>query len=247
MKLEIAAVSDIGRRDNNEDAFAAMAELGLFVVADGMGGYEGGEVASRLTVDTIVGFVERNARDADVTWPYAADTTLAPDENELAIAVRLADEQVAARRAGRLDKMGSTVACVRLRGTRCVVAHVGDSRVYGVRGGRVERLTRDHSMYEELIAAGSEVPAREDFPWPNVITRAIGMGTARADVRAIEVVPGDVLVVCTDGVWDPLPDDELAALCTRLPPGEACARLVGEALARGGKDNATVVVIRVAA
>lgn len=245
MKLHIVSATNTGRRKNNEDAVLTDEQLGLAVVADGMGGYEGGEVASRITVEAVRELVARSAREDNCVWPYAADLSRSSEENELLVAARLANDRVIARRQGQLQMMGATLAVVRLRGGHATIAHVGDSRVYRVRAGQAVALTRDHSLYEELAASGEKLPPRGQFTYGNVITRAIGTHSARPEVCRVEVAPGDLLVVCTDGLWDPVPDAELAELCTRFAPEEACQRLIDRALAHGGTDNITVAIIAV--
>src|SRR5688572_15394208 len=155
MVLDAFALTVAGRRTNNEDAICARPELGLFVVADGLGGYEGGEVASTIAVETIWELVRRTAGDADVTWPYRLDRTRSLDENEVIVATKLANDRILARRNGPLDQMGSTVALVRFGRTagnehRVVIAHVGDSRVYRLRDGALAQLTADHSLVNQM-------------------------------------------------------------------------------------------------
>ena len=139
MQLETFGLSIAGRRANNEDAICARPELGLFVVADGMGGYEGGEVASALAVEAIHELVRRTAGDADVTWPYKIDPTRSIIENEVLVATRLANERITLRRTGELCEMGSTVVVLRLEDDHAVIGHVGDSRLYRLRAGVVTR------------------------------------------------------------------------------------------------------------
>lgn len=249
MKIESAGRTHVGRRPNNEDAFCVEPAWGLYAVADGMGGYEGGEVASRLVVETLQGFFRRNAADGDATWPFAVDPKLGYLENIVATGVRLADREVQAQRKGRLGSMGSTLALLAVRDARAVVAHVGDSRVYRLRDGALRQLTRDHSLWTEMRATGTAgVPdRREDHPFGNVITRALGMkNAAKPDLFADDLRPGDTFLLCSDGLSEPVPDDVIArALATRAPD-EACASLVWEAFERGGRDNITAVVARVA-
>lgn len=241
----MAFATDIGRRKNNEDAVVIDERLGLAVVADGMGGYEGGEIASQLTVDAVRELVARSAREDNVVWPYPADLSRNSEENELLVAARLAHEQVAARRRGVLEAMGATLAAVRVRGGTATIVHVGDSRVYLLRAGEVHALTRDHSLVEELRRAGEQVPARAQFAYGNVITRAIGTSSAQAEVQQSTLAPGDLLVVCTDGLWEPVPEAELLEICATLPLELACRRLVEVALAHGGSDNITVAMVAV--
>jgi len=140
MQLETFGLSIAGRRANNEDAICARPELGLFVVADGMGGYEGGEIASALAVEAIHELVRRTAGDADVTWPYKIDPARSIIENEVLVATRLANERITLRRTGELCEMGSTVVVLRLEDDHAVIGHVGDSRLYRLRGGVVTQL-----------------------------------------------------------------------------------------------------------
>lgn len=245
MKITIAAATDVGRRQSNQDAFVIDEELGLVVVADGMGGYEGGEIASRLAAKAVHELVARTARHDNVTWPCPIDFSRSSDENELAQAAWLANQQVTAQRRGRLAQMGTTLAVARVRDGRAIVAHIGDSRIYRVRASRAVALTRDHSLYEELARSGEAVPSRKEFAFGNVVTRAIGTHTALPDVAEVPLEPGDLLVVCTDGLWDPVPDEVIAQLCSTLPAQVACERLIALALDRGGTDNITVAIAMV--
>ena len=158
MQLDAFALTIAGRRNNNEDAVCARPELGLFVVADGLGGYEGGEIASTVAVQTISDLVRRTAGDADVTWPYSLDQSRSLDENEVIVATRLAHDRIVARRTGVHDQMGSTVALLRFarsaNDNRVVIGHCGDSRVYRLRDGAIEALTADHSLANQMKAAG---------------------------------------------------------------------------------------------
>jgi PPM family protein phosphatase len=245
MRLSSMAFTHVGRRQNNEDSFCAHPELGLFVVADGMGGYEGGEIASQLTVTTIVDFFRRNAADADATWPFALDRALSYAENLLAVAVRLAHDVVCGQKQGRNSQMGSTVAAMVIDDGYATMVHVGDSRVYRLRDGALRQLTRDHSLYAELQAAGSELPDRAHCSFTNVITRALGMASAEPEVRREPLKTGDVFLLCTDGLVERVDEATLAATLAAHAPEEACPLLVQQAYDSGGRDNITVVVVRV--
>lgn len=264
MEFISSATSITGRRSNNEDACCAEPTLGLFVVADGMGGYEGGELASQLTVEALRRFYRRNQGDDNCTWPFGLNRALSLPENQLSVGLRLANEAIVARREGPLKSMGSTAAALAIarhgaRGaTYAVLGHLGDSRVYRVRGGAAtvaEQLTRDHSLYEEMATA--RVPGlmpREECPFANVITRALGIaGEVEPTLRTEEVRPGDLFVLCSDGFSNRVPPERLAALCAEsladpaLVDGAALdalgERLVREAYERGEKDNITVVLV----
>lgn len=238
-----AGVTDVGKRANNEDALLDEPLLGLFVVADGMGGYDGGEVASRLTVEAVRDFVADNLRDPEGTWPVRADRTRPYDENLLLAAAAAAHRAIVAGRSGRLSRMGSTVVAALVRARRVIVAHVGDSRVYRLRGGVVTQLTRDHSVWAELEALG-QGGDRASFPFKNQITRALGIDEAsRADVTSLDAEPGDTYLLCSDGLYDPLDEGALREALS-CAPADACARLIETALARGTSDNLTAVIFR---
>lgn len=246
MQIESAACTHVGRRSNNEDSYCAVEPIGCFAVADGMGGYEGGEVASRVAIEALERFYRRNASDDDVTWPFAIDPALDPGQNMVTTGVRLADASVAAQRTGRLSSMGSTVATLVVREGRVVVGHVGDSRVYRVRGGRLEALTRDHSLYEEMLAMGTKVGPRSEFPHANVITRALGLkGPVRVDTRVERTRVGDVFLLCTDGLYDGVSPERMAAVLSTMTARAAAPTLVQEAFVNGSKDNITAVVVAV--
>lgn len=253
MRVSWAARSDPGlRRSVNEDAWSARPELGLFIVADGMGGHAAGEVASRTAVDAIEAFIAETA-DADRhrTWPFPYDTSLSTNGNRLKTALLLANRRIGATAAGeqQLKGMATTAAAVILAGSRAVVAHVGDSRVYLLCGGRLQQVTRDHSWVQEQVRAGvlSESAARE-HPWRNVVTRALAGGDdPEVDVAELEVHPGDRILVCSDGLSGVLTHDELS---NRLRDGdspleEVCQGLIDAANAGGGPDNITALVLQV--
>jgi serine/threonine protein phosphatase PrpC len=244
MQLDTFALSIPGRRANNEDAVCVCPELGLFVVADGMGGYEGGEIASALAVDAIHELVRRTASGVDVTWPYKLDPSRSLGENEVLVAARLAAERIAERRIGELDQMGSTVAILRLEGERAVIGHVGDSRVYRLRGGSLAQLTIDHSLIAQLAAQGM-APDEAAFPWRHVVTRALGTSSSEPEVQVAAVQSGDAYLLCSDGLSEVLSP---AAIASLLDDGaeHACRALVDAAYAAGSRDNISAVVVRVA-
>jgi PPM family protein phosphatase len=241
MQLDAYALSIAGRRSNNEDAVCARPDLGLFVVADGLGGYDGGEIASALAIDTIHELVRRTAADADVTWPYKLDPQRTLAENEVIVATRLAGDRINARRKGELVQMGSTVVVVRIADGRAVVAHVGDSRVYRLRDGELSQLTIDHSLVSQMIAAGMQPDAA--FPFRHVITRALGMPASEPDVATQLVEEGDTYLLCSDGLYDPLDEATIAKLLAG-PPAEACRALVDAAYEAGSRDNISAIVVR---
>ncbi|MCA9654001.1 MAG: serine/threonine-protein phosphatase [Myxococcales bacterium] len=245
MDLHCSALTHVGRRRNNEDAHALRPDLGLVVVADGMGGYEGGEVASHLVVESLVELFARTQADSEATWPHVARPTRDPLLDRVWVGLRHAHARVLAQRQGVLARMGSTAVVVAWEGDRLAVGHVGDSRVYRLRDDRLELLTRDHSFAEEARAAGLPDDAAAVASYRHVLTRAVGMpGPLEADLCLHELRAGDVLLLCSDGVWEPLRDEDLRAALQCSPP-DAAQTLVAWAYEAGGTDNMTALVLRV--
>ena len=235
-QLRAAGVTDVGNvRPTNQDRL--LAEGDLVAVADGMGGHRGGEVASRLAVETL--------REA-----FADDPTTAG----LVEAVRRANTAVweAAAADPQLAGMGTTIAAVaRVRDEgreRLAVVNVGDSRAYLFHDGRLTRLTSDHSLVAELVRSGelTEEAARE-HPQRNILTRAVGVGPeVEPAVAVAEPAPGDRLLLCSDGLFNELADDEITPVLASVPdPALAADELVRRAKDHGGADNITVVVLDV--
>jgi serine/threonine protein phosphatase PrpC len=246
MRIDSAGWTHVGRRSHNEDAWMARADLGLFVVADGLGGYEGGEVASQCVVAAFSGFCERMAKDPEATWPHRPRRGHCREEDLLLNCTLLAQRAVLSRRVGQLREMGSTVVALVLGARHAAVAHVGDSRLYRLRDGRLEALTRDHSLLEEMREAGVETPGRGESPYGHVITRALGTQNAEPTVRRLEVRAGDVYLLCSDGLYEPLGPERIASWLGQGSAAGVAERLVEEAYAAGGRDNITAVVVGVA-
>ena len=221
-------------------------ELGLVAVADGMGGYEGGEVASRIVIDSLVELFRRTTTDRDATWPHAPR----PEREELIervdIGLRHAHESVLARRTGVLGRMGSTAVVAAWQGTRLVVGHVGDSRAYRLRGTTIERLTGDHSVVEEARRAGMTDDMVNMAGFRHMLTRAVGMpGELGADVAVGSLRAGDVLLLCSDGIWEPQTEEQLREALGLPRPEDAVQTLIAGAYDEGGTDNMTAVVMHV--
>jgi PPM family protein phosphatase len=244
MHLLSAVASETGRRSNNEDAYVHRPDLGLYCVADGLGGYAGGEVASAITAQAFVDFVEATRRDRECTWPRRQLEQLSYSENLLLNAAELAHRTIVTRRTPRLSHMGSTIIAVLIDGAQLTVAHVGDSRLYRLRHGRCEALTLDHSVFAELHAAGLANSTRAEFAFKNHITRALGLeGPHHADVATHTIAPGDTYLLCSDGVYDPLTDEALATML-QGPHAAICRQLIDQAYALGSSDNMTALVLR---
>jgi serine/threonine protein phosphatase PrpC len=245
------AKSDIGRRrPHNEDCFAAEASLGLYVVCDGMGGGNAGEVASRMAIETIVAHVRSSGEATEKTVPD--DPNLTRPTNILIQAIRAANAAVyrASWEQPKYAGMGTTVAAVRLAGHSLSIAHVGDSRVYLLREGDVQPLTVDHSWVAEQVAQGymTEQEA-ECSPRRNIVTRALGVeSTVDIDVAEIPVFEGDLFLLCSDGLTRGVCRGDILRTLTQDGDLETKTdRLIALANEAGGDDNITVMLVTVKA
>ncbi len=251
--LSWAVSTDPGlRRTSNEDSFATRAELGLFVVADGMGGHVAGEVASRVAVEAIEAFIVDTAiADKNRTWPFPFDPSLSLEANRLKAAFRLANRRIASAIADSQDLRGmaTTASAVLIGKTTASVAHVGDSRVYVLRDGRLSQITDDHSWVEEQVRAGTLTPtAARQHPWRNVVTRALSGGEdPEVDVVEVSPAPGERYLLCSDGLFGVVADDRIAAILGRsgTPLETICRDLVDAANEAGGPDNITALVLAI--
>lgn len=246
MNLVSALRTEVGPREDNQDAAISLPELGLFAVADGMGGYAGGGVASRLALETMADFLRANVRDHDVTWPVAGDARLAPPARLLDAAIRLAHQRIRDARQGIWAKMGTTVAAVATSPRGLVVGHVGDSRVYRWRAGCLSRLTKDHTLVQDLIDAGVESDGLMDTPLAHVLSQALGASeSVQADFHIDQPAGGDRYLLCTDGLTGAVTEERMVELLGTPDVGLAATMLIEEALGRGTRDNVTVMVIGV--
>jgi protein phosphatase len=249
IELRVSGLTDVGRaRKHNEDCYEIDRDRLLFVVADGMGGHSHGEVASRIAVDTIRDFIQREPRSG--SSDAATDGALREHSLQLRSAVRLAHAQVleAIHQDGSLQGMGTTVVGILVQERTAALAHVGDSRAYLVRHGELRQLTQDHTWVHEQVKAGylSEEQARH-HPLKNVVTRALGSDKeVLVDVQELEVQPGDLYLICSDGLTTMLDDGEIMRIVQQGGSlDETCRRLIAEANARGGLDNVTVVLVAI--
>ncbi|WP_437606371.1 Stp1/IreP family PP2C-type Ser/Thr phosphatase [Sorangium sp. So ce834] len=245
-------MTDVGlQRDHNEDSYAVLSEYDLFIVADGMGGHRAGDVASRLATESIADFFRSTSRE-DATWPFHFDTSLSEEENRLQAGIRVANRQIFERSIRSRDcaGMGTTVvgALFSKKKNRIYVGHVGDSRAYRVRKGSINQLTRDHSLFNDYIMAMPELTEEQRAELPrNVITRALGMNDSVAvDLISDEPQPGDVYLLCSDGLSGMLSDDQILQIVSSTEEvPEMCRRLIAKANENGGEDNITALVIRI--
>lgn len=249
--LTWAVSTDPGlRRTSNEDSYSTRADLGLFVVADGMGGHVAGEVASRVAVEAIEAFIEETAgADRNRTWPFPFEPALSLEANRLKAAFRLANRRIANAIADSQDLRGmaTTASAVLVGRSSASVGHVGDSRVYVLRGGGLSQLTHDHSWVEEQVRAGTLTPsAARQHPWRNVVTRALAGGDdPEVDVTEVSPAPGERYLLCSDGLFGVVADERIAAILGQagVPLDRICRSLVDAANQAGGPDNITALVI----
>ena len=233
--MAAALRTDIGRvRSQNEDAAWADDARGLYAVADGMGGHLAGEVASRMAIEAV----QRMAR------AHGRADTLALREM-----MRRANDEIArhAQQHPECAGMGTTLSVLWRGGRYMYIAHVGDSRIYRLRGGALEQITQDHSLVEELVRA--RIITREQartHPRRNIITRALGtQGDNAPDLLAADAQPGDLWLLCTDGLSGMLTDETIEAEMRRNVPLDAMAdSLLSQALEAGGRDNVTLILFR---
>lgn len=252
MHVDWAAASHPGmRRDTNEDSYCARPDLGLYVVADGMGGHVAGEVASRLAIEEIAGAVSSTSGPPE-GWTFAVDPVIGNEGSRLREAFQRANHRLteAAAQNASLRGMATTASAVLLDASgEAHIAHVGDTRIYLTRDGRVERLTDDHSWVEEQVRAGAmDRQAAERHPWRNVVTRALsGAEDPLVDHRRVTLRPGDRLLICTDGLHGVIGERRLSEMIDGVEPDlqRLCDRLIAEANAAGGPDNITLIALSV--
>jgi len=251
--LTWAVTSDPGlKRTSNEDSYSTRPDVGLFVVADGMGGHVAGEVASRVAVEAIEAFIQETAgADRNRTWPFPFDPSISLEANRLRAAFRLATRKIASAIADSQDLRGmaTTASAVHLGARSASVAHVGDSRVYVLRDGTLQQITHDHSWVEEQVRAGTLTPtAARQHPWRNVVTRALSGGEdPEVDVTDISPKPGERYLLCSDGLFTVVADSHIAEILgDQGVPLESIARsLVAAANEGGGPDNITALILQI--
>ena len=250
-RVEFSALTDTGiKRTNNEDSFLVMESKNLYAVADGMGGHSSGEIASKIAVETISDFFRNSEISEDSTWPYAYDDNISFEGNKLKTAVAVANEKIQEYAAQHPESrgMGTTVVAVLVLDSRLILCHVGDSRCYLLRDGRLSLVTSDHSWVNEQVKLGflTEEEAQK-HPFRNVITKALGTkGEATAEINETEGRAGDLLLLCTDGLNSMISDDEIAKIVSKDTGLEEKARsLIEAANSSGGEDNITLVLLKV--
>lgn len=252
MRVEFKGQTDVGRkRGHNEDCFLVVPEFNLCMVADGMGGHSAGEVASQMAVQSVAEFFRDTEEDSDVTWPFKEDRGISEDENRIATGVKLANLRIHESAAANPNQrgMGTTIVSMFFRNRFGVIGHVGDSRVYRLRGEALEMLTEDHSLLNDYLKMKELTPEEiENFPHKNVIVRALGMKeSVQVDVIRSDVRNGDIYMLCSDGLSGMINDGEIAEIMRRHRDDlDACAQaLIDASNAAGGNDNITCVLARI--
>ena len=247
--IESAGITDRGKkRQGNEDSLFVEDSLGLYVVADGMGGHQAGEVASRLVVDTIGDYIKNRRESADNENPINGDETLSPEANRLMSGIHLSNKAVheAARGNSSYRGMGSTVSAVYFTDGTFIAANVGDSPIYLIRDGRINLLSVPHTVLAEQTALDPENAARLGKEFRHVLTRAMGTEeSVIADIYEIQCFKDDILVISSDGLSDKASPEEIQQLVDGNGSDAACRRLVDLANHRGGDDNITAIVLKV--
>ena len=232
-------ISDVGqKRERNEDSYLTSAELGLFMVADGMGGHAGGQVASHLTVDTVNEFTQKHLADSEDPTQLLGN----------ALKQACHDVHDKSLREPALNGMGTTATALLIHNNNGFVGHVGDSRAYLIRNGHILQLSEDHSLVHEQMKAGllTEEQARKSR-YRNIITRSIGFEkNVNVDTVSVTLQNNDTFLLCTDGLTTLIADQEICDLVSCQPLQQTPKMLVDLANHRGGDDNITVIVVHIA-
>lgn len=248
MQLRAYGLSDLGRkRQGNEDAFIADEQRGVFIVCDGMGGHNAGEVASARAIEVVTGFVRerfqvlRQLAEAPTPQNGQAAQVLVEQAVQAACAEIYRMAQADPNKRG----MGTTFVGLFTAGEKAVIGHVGDSRVYLLRQGQSHRLTEDHTLVAAQLKAGTITKSEAaKSPYRNVITRAVGIQeSVQVDTLLVDLLPGDLFLLCSDGLHGYLSDGEASGLLASAPWDQLPKKLVDLANSRGGKDNITVVAV----
>lgn len=251
MHIQAGARTDLGRvRKNNEDSYSVDPTLQLYVLSDGMGGEAHGEIASQLSVETVLAHCRagQNSRATPLFGESSPDVS--ERTNRLASAIHLANRRVFESATANPEQqgMGATLVAAWIEGQRLSIAHVGDSRAYLLRAGNMEQLTADHSLVAEKVRVGILTPQEADASeMQSVLTRAVGTcSTVTVDTNEQMLLVGDYVLLCSDGLTRMVTDPEIAStMLTSASVQESAERLVDLANDSGGVDNVTVIVLRV--
>ncbi len=247
--VEAAGITDVGRkRTGNEDALFLDDEHKLYIVADGMGGHQAGEVASSLVIETILDYMKRFTEENNVEELADADMTLSKEANRLIASIQLANLGV--NKVSLTNEsyrgMGSTVSAVYFTDNTLIAANVGDSPIYLVHNGNIERLSVPHTVMAEQEALDPVGAKNLGTEFRHMLTRAMGIEeTVKPDICEIPFFKGDIIVISSDGLSDKVTPEEILNIVKTERPEKACQSLVDLANQRGGDDNVTVLVLKV--
>jgi protein phosphatase len=247
--VESASITDKGKkRKANEDALILEDALGLYVVADGMGGHRAGEIASRLVVETIGDYIRKFIDNDHCAQTADFDETLSLEANRLLSSIRMSNQVVHEASLGNRSwrGMGSTVSAIYLTDSTLIAANVGDSPIYLIRDDKIKLLSVPHTLLAEQRALKPEDAEKLEMQFRHVLTRAVGTDqSVNADSYEIQCFKDDILVISSDGLNDKVSPEEILELAHNHEPDAACRKLVELANDRGGEDNITVIVIKV--
>lgn len=249
MRITSCGITDVGvKRTNNEDNYLINEELNLFVVCDGMGGHAGGEFASAIAVNTVEEVLASLETSPEIE-AAREDGAIEVMRERIRYAIRLAGKRIyeKAKAEPEYHGMGTTCLVLLVDGANAFLAHVGDSRGYLVRDGRIEQLTEDHSLVNEKIRAGLLTPDQaRHHKLKNIITRSLGYNEdVEIDIQVRAVRRGDRFLLCSDGLSNLVEPSDLGETVRSLTPQEAARHLVQLACERGGDDNITALIARV--
>jgi len=247
--VESAGITDVGRkRKGNEDALFLSEDLGLYVVADGMGGHKAGEVASTLVIETLGDYMKKSGKDDDGDAPEVHEGAQSNEANRLLASIHQANRWIHQFAQGdeSYHGMGSTVSAVYFADETLMAANVGDSPIYLVHNKIIELLSVTHTVMAEQEALNPEGAKQLGKQFKHTLTRAMGIeGTVAPDICEIPCFKGDILVISSDGLSDKVSPEEILDVVTESRPEKACRALVDLANERGGDDNVTVIVLKV--
>jgi protein phosphatase len=251
VKIESAGMTHVGmKRKGNEDALYLDDDLGLYVVADGMGGHLAGEIASQLVIKTISEYILQSQKNGAAAKNQYSDQTLSPEANQLLSGIQLSNRVVHETSLGNdaCRGMGSTISAVYFTNGTLIAANVGDSPIYLIRDGKIKLLSVPHTVLAEQEAINPANAGKIGLEFRHVLTRAMGTEeSVRADIYEIQCFKNDILVISSDGLSDKASPEEIRKLVHNTRLDTACKRLVKLANDRGGDDNVTTIVLKVKA
>ncbi|MEA3279033.1 MAG: protein phosphatase 2C domain-containing protein [Thermodesulfobacteriota bacterium] len=247
--IESAGITDVGKkRKGNEDSLFLDDDQRLYVVADGMGGHQAGEVASKLVVETIRDYMKRFKDEGEAEELDDSDETLSREANRLLSSINLANNVVynVSQTKNTYSGMGATVSAVYFTDETLISANVGDSPIYLVHNGNIELLSTTHNVFSEQAALDPEMAMQIGAEFKHMLTRAMGIEeTVKADICEIQYFKGDALVISSDGLSDKVSPEEILDIVSNVRSDKACRSLVDLANKRGGDDNITVIALKI--